>query len=77
MKRIAFALMASGMLFFAACHNQGSSTVATRDDDETTTTVNKDQEHEATEGERDHTEVKKQDSVSVNVDTTTAKQNNQ
>jgi hypothetical protein len=69
MKRFAFSLLASGILFLAACTNQGSSTVATRDDDETATPA-KEQEHEATTGERDQTTTAQKDTSSAAADTT-------
>jgi outer membrane biogenesis lipoprotein LolB len=69
MKRLTFSLLASGILFLAACTNEGSSTVATRDDDETTTPA-KEQEHEATTGERDQTSMVHKDTLSAAADTT-------
>jgi hypothetical protein len=67
MKRVTFSLLASGILFFSACTNEGSSTVATHDDEETTTPA-KEQEHEATNGERDQTSIARKDTLSGTLD---------
>lgn len=69
MKKTTLPILAAGILFFSACTNDNSSTVATRDEEQSSASHPGSGEHQPANEEQNHTQSKKEESSHITEDT--------
>ncbi len=72
MKRSTLPILAAGILFFSACTNENSSTVATQDEEQSSSSHSKSEGHEPAKEGGSHTESKKEERTHATEDTSQA-----